>query len=112
MSDVQKAYEEDRLFNHDMMNQMTTLGASNGIRFDGKNHNWLLFEEYLSLPFCFLTFSFKEKEDQGLSNKLNVFDVEPFNYLFNKMSPFMDGKLLRDNFELLEKVLYNFEARD
>jgi len=34
---------------------------SKGIKFDGKNHNWLILEQYIALSFSFLTFVIKEK---------------------------------------------------
>ena len=32
-----------------------------GHRFDAKNHNWLIFQKYLKLPFSYMTFVIKEK---------------------------------------------------
>jgi hypothetical protein len=32
-----------------------------GIRFDGKNHNWLIIGEYLQLPFSYMTFVIKDR---------------------------------------------------
>lgn len=38
-----------------------------GVRFDGKNHNWLIIGEYLQLPFSYMTFVIKDKiETQDL----------------------------------------------
>ena len=31
-------------------------GIHNGHRFDGKNHNWLVFQGYLALGFSYMTF--------------------------------------------------------
>jgi len=32
-----------------------------GIRFDGKNNNWLIIGEYLQLPFSYMTFVIKDR---------------------------------------------------
>jgi len=40
--------------------------------------------------------------------KLNMFDPEPYNYLFNKSTSFLDGNFVSTNHEELERVLENF----
>lgn len=30
---------------------------------DGKNHNWMQFEQYMSMPFSYLTFLIRDKHD-------------------------------------------------
>ena len=47
-----------------MINNVTGLGLGRGVKFDGNNHNWLLFDEYLSLPFSYLTFAIKYKTEE------------------------------------------------
>jgi len=32
-----------------------------GLRFDGKNHNWMILKQYLSIPFSYMTFVIKDK---------------------------------------------------
>jgi hypothetical protein len=73
---------------------------------DGTNHNWLIFEEYLSLPFDYITFVIKDKieqEDECLEN--NHFDPTPYNYVFNKATSFTEGDFVTDDHEQLQKVL-------
>jgi hypothetical protein len=37
------------------------LSNARGHRFDFKNHNWLIFGRYISLPFSYLTFVIRDK---------------------------------------------------
>jgi hypothetical protein len=81
-------FEEEPIL---LMRETGTMNSSKGLRFDGKNHNWILFENYLALPFCYMSFMIKdkiEKMDDSLTN--NEFDITPYNYIFNKSSMFMD----------------------
>ena len=41
--------------------QGQAISVHKGHRVDGMNHNWLIFEEYLSLPFDYMTFVIKDK---------------------------------------------------
>lgn len=80
-----------------------------GQRFDGKNHNWMIFQEYLCLPFSYMTFVIKDKiERQDKHQEGNIFDPTPYNYVFNKSTSFLDGKTIFIN-KQLSYVLENFE---
>jgi len=71
-----------------------------GVRFDGKNHNWLIIGEYLQLPFSYMTFVIKdriEKKDKRTENF--IFDSYPYNYIFNKSSSFIDGEFVKNDNE-------------
>lgn len=75
---------------------------SKGIKFDGKNHNWLIFNEYIALPFCYLTFVIKDKIECGDSIIMtNEFDSEPWNYLFNRSTSFLSDKVIAYDHRLL-----------
>lgn len=66
------------------------LSVHKGHRVDGVNHNWLIFEEYLCLPFDYMTFVIKDKiecEDDCLQG--NHFDPAPYNYVFNRATSFV-----------------------
>jgi hypothetical protein len=56
-----KAYQYDDMVNTFLYENKSRLGIRNGHRVDHKNHNWLIFQEYLSLPFSYLTFVIKDK---------------------------------------------------
>lgn len=90
-------------------NMIKQLANDKGQRFDGKNHNWMIFREYLSLPFCYMTFVIKDKiERNDIYQKGNQFDITPYNYIFNKNTCFMDGNIIFI-YKELNKVLENFE---
>ena len=43
---------------------------------------------------------------------LNQFDPEPYNYLYNKSTSFLDGHMVQNNHVELEHVLANFSLID
>jgi hypothetical protein len=71
-----------------------------GHRVDGNNHNWLIFEEYLSLPFSYMTFVIKDKIEQEDACMVgNHFDPVPYNYVFNKNTAFTEGEFVTADHE-------------
>ena len=86
------------------------LGSERGVKMDGKNHNWLIMEEYLSLPFSYMTFVIKNfiETVSKETRESYVFDAEPYNYLLNKSTSFLDGSFVRIDAGQLENVLQNF----
>ena len=85
---------------------------SSGIKFDGKNHNWLIFNEFIATPFCYLTFTIRDKIIDGNAKYGQIFDPEPFHYLFNKSSSLLDDKFVQIEHQKLEEVLLNFKHID
>lgn len=64
--------------------------------------------EYMALPFSYMSFVIKnsiELNDQR--SKMVLFDIEPYNYIFNRSTSFLDSKFVTDNHLTLEKVLSN-----
>ena len=99
--------------NHKFKYPSNVLSNKRGHRFDFKNHNWLIYREYISLPFSYLTFMIKskiEKNDPCL--KTNYFDPVPYDYIFNKGTSFTDGDFVKKDSKQLERVLKNFEEID
>ena len=77
-----------------------------GHRFDSINHNWLILREYLSLSFSYMTFVIKENiEEVGANYNEDIFDHEPYNYLFNRRTAFMDGEFVRSDHNQLQNIL-------
>lgn len=77
------------------MNGSVTINVSKGVRFDTNNHNWLILYEYLSLGYSYMTFMMRDKiqmRDSCLDG--NEFDIEPFNYIFNKTTAYFEGKFV------------------
>lgn len=55
-----------------------------------------------------MTFVIKDKiENNDPLVKKNKFDLEPYNYIFNKSTSFLDGKFLSENQVELKNVLSN-----
>ena len=68
------------------------MGVQHGHRFDGDHHNWMIFKEYISLAFSFMSFVIKNKiEEDDEQFKKKEFDPMPYNYLINKSTAFIDS---------------------
>jgi hypothetical protein len=70
--------------------------VSKGVRFDTNNHNWLILYEYLSLSFSYLVFLQRNKIQKrdpkvDIDGVNNEFDIEPYNYIFNKTSTYLEA---------------------
>ena len=83
--------------------------TSKGHRFDNRNHNWLVLQEYIGLPFRYLTFVLKDLlESSGNYSYNSIFDQEPYNYIFNRKTAFLDGNFVKNDTKQLLSVLQNF----
>ena len=65
--------------------------------------------ETISLPFSYMCFVIKEKiENDDPLQKGNIFDPEPYNFMFNKGNCFTYGNFVGNDHEQLKYVLWNF----
>ena len=72
--------------------QESEFGKDRGHKFDFLNHNWLILGQFLALSFSYMSFVIKDKiEKNDEAQKGNYFDLEPYNYVFNKCTAFTDG---------------------
>ena len=57
----------------------------------------MILEEYLAIPFSYMTFVIKDFIENTSDDERSeyVFDPEPYNYLLNKSSSFLDGNFVR-----------------
>ena len=90
------------------------LGSQRGIKMDAKNHNWVILEEHLAIPFSYMSFVIKNfietvPEDQRSSYQ---FDPEPYNYLLNKSTSFLDGCFVKTDPAQLHYILSSFDQLD
>ena len=73
----------------------------------------MIFKQYISLSFSYITFVIKDKiEKRDPSIRKNLFDPEPYNYIFNKSTSFLDDDFVYTDHELLQTVLKNFSQID
>ena len=73
----------------------------------------MIIREFLILPFSYMTFVIKEKiELDDPLQKGNIFDPEPFNYIFNRSSCFIHSLEIINDPNMLEYILENFEKTD
>ena len=77
-----------------------------GHRFDDINHNWMMLGEYISLGSSYMTFVIKDDIEKRNKNLIgNFFDIEPYNYVRNKSTSFLDGTFVKNNYRELKGVL-------
>ena len=101
-----KAFDFQKIEELASSNSKRDLRNQKGHRFDSKNHNWFIFREYISLPFSYMSFVIKHKIEIGDElQKGNQFDIEPYNYLFNKSTSFIDGDFVYLDYLQLSYVL-------
>jgi hypothetical protein len=81
-----------------------------GHRFDDMNHNWMILGEYISLGFSYMTFVIKDEIEKRNKDLIgNYFDIEPYNYIRNKSTSFLDGSFVKNNYSELKGVLKNMK---
>jgi hypothetical protein len=69
-----------------------------GYRFDGKNCNWLVMKEFIYIPFSYMTFVIKDKIETNCEIQIgNAFDPEPYNYIFNNSTCFLDDEFVEND---------------
>jgi hypothetical protein len=54
--------------------------------------------EYIGLPFSYMTFVIKEEMEDVVDFSNYAFDIEPYNYIINQTTCFLDGDLSRKNY--------------
>ena len=97
-----------KAFQVDNLESTHNLGLYHGHRFDNNNHNWLITNKYIAMPFSYMSFVIKNSiETNDKRSKIKFFDIEPYNYIFNRSSSFLDSKFVTDNHFVLEEVLSN-----
>lgn len=55
-----KAFSYQKLSETKIQQREEGLGLEKGIRMDSKNHNWMILEEYLAVPFSYMSFVIKD----------------------------------------------------
>jgi len=88
------------------MNGSVTINVSKGVRFDTNNHNWLILYEYLSLGYSYMTFMMRYKiQQRDACLEANEFDLEPYNYIYNKTTCYFEGKFVTEDQQRLSDIL-------
>lgn len=66
------------------------MGLSRGHHIDDENNRWIFLNEYILLPYSFMTFLIRQKHQElGTHNHSDyVFDVEQYNFIYNKQTIF------------------------
>lgn len=90
------------------------LGSERGVRMDSKNHNWMILEEYLAIPFSYMSFVIKNYlECVPREHRSHfMFDPEAYNYLLNKSNSFLDGNFVKTDPIELNDILQSFVQLD
>ena len=86
---------------------------SSGHRMNPETHNWLIFRNYISLSFSYMTFVVKDLFDEGYLRSDFLFDLEGYDFIYNKETIFTsDAALMSSNYEKLLYILTNYEKMD
>lgn len=72
----------------------------------------MMLREYISLSFCYMTFVIGAKIERNDSKEKTYFDVEPYNYIFNRSTSFLDGDFVKKNYKQLKRVLKHYKQID
>lgn len=83
-----------------------------GYRFDYQDHNWILFAEYISMSFCFMTFVIRDKHSDGLNLDDYPFDIEQCNFNINRRTVLTCDNLVSADQETLSQLLKEMEKVD
>jgi len=101
---IMKAYNIDK---HTFDEESHELGRYHGHRFDHKNHNWIIKKQYMSLGFSYMGFVIKKQLEESIEPVTNRFDIEAYNYIFNRSTAFLDSEFVSENHIILEQVLHD-----
>lgn len=67
----------------------------------------------MCLPFSYMSFVIKNAiERADKESKIVMFDIEPYNYIFNRSTAFLDSEFVVNNHIVLEQVLKNCNRID
>ena len=72
----------------------------------------MIFEEYLSLSFSYMTFVILDNIENRDKRFDNYFDPKPYNYICYRSTSFMDGNFVSKDHSQLKDVLCEFEKID
>ena len=56
-----------------------------------------------------MTFVIGAKNERNDKKEKNYFDIEPYNYIFNRSTSFLDGEFVKKNYKLLKRILKHFK---
>lgn len=98
--------------------QSLTFNYCKGHRFDNKNHNWILFSEYISLAFSFMTLVVRGNSQRLLElgdiepGTENELDVEEYNFIINRRTFLTCDNFISEDHERLQLTLKKLEEVD
>jgi hypothetical protein len=93
---------------------MKNFGFSKGIRVDDENHNFIIFRNYISLSFSYMTFVIMENfEKQGYILEDFLFDLEGYDLILNRETIFQaKSHLVTKDYDKLQFILNNYFEHD
>ena len=106
-------FETEYLENYDD-SDFNNLNISKGHHIDDINHRWIFLHEFILLPYSYMTFAIKQKlqELKCYDHPDFIFDIEQFNFIFDKRTTFtLDPKACL-NIQYMQFLLSNMEQFD
>lgn len=92
-----KSYDVSKINKQkDKLDIESRFGIYKGHRVDYVNHNWMLFNEYLSLSFSFMTLVIRDRfqKEDTYEDENYIFDEEQYNFIINRRTCFSCDKFV------------------
>ena len=89
-----------------------------GHRMDYKNHNWILFNEFISLSFSYMTLVIRDRQQKSegvLENQFEndfIFDPEQYNFIINRHTCFTCDNFVGSDYDKLQFILKSMKKVD
>jgi hypothetical protein len=87
-------------------------GYYKGHRFDHIDHNWILFSEFVSLSFSFMTFVIRDKHQTADDLDDFSFDVTIYSFNINRKTFLTCDNFVSTNHEMLDDALKKLSVKD
>ena len=88
-------------------------GFQYGHRVEDSSHNWMIFRNFISMSFSYMTFVIKDNFDKcGYVMDNFLFDVEGYDFVLYKNTIFTEGNLVTQQFEKLNFILKSYYELD
>ena len=90
------------------------MGLSKGHHIDHEFHRWIFLHEFILLPYSYMTFAIKQKllDLKTYDHPDFIFDIEQFNFIMDKLTPFTFDEKNCLNYKYMSYLLENMELYD
>jgi hypothetical protein len=80
----------------DLRGGQARFGYQYGHRVEAHSHNWIIFRNFISMSFSYMTFVIKDNFDRNSFTMADyLFDLEGYDYVLNRNTIFTEGNLVK-----------------